>query len=251
MGSMTEQNKTAWEYGAYDFWVRDMGTPAERAKEDRKNPRAMLRENARYFDRVDGLKIANICGSCGKKAVPLALMGARVTVFDISEDNRRYACETAEAAGVHMEYVLVDVLAIDLSRYGETFDLVFMEGGVLHYFEDLGAFMAVMAGLLKPGGRMICSDFHPLQKVIDVLWHRAKSMDYFSADTVEAEMPHAAFYPDEQRRQFPTCCLRRHTLSEILNAAVDSGLVIRRFDEHPAWTDKTIPGLFTLLADKS
>ena len=35
----------------------------------------------------EGLKIANICGSCGKKAIPLALLGADVTVFDISEEN--------------------------------------------------------------------------------------------------------------------------------------------------------------------
>lgn len=251
MENIAEQNKTAWEYDAYDFWVRTAGTPAERARKDRENPRAMLREYAGYFDRVEGLAIANICGSCGKKAVPLALMGACVTVFDISEANRRYACETAEAAKTHIEYVLGDVLDIDLSRYGGVFDIVFMEGGILHYFEDLGAFMDKMAGLLKPGGRMICSDFHPLQKVIDVLWHRMEPMDYFSDETVEAEMPHASFYPEEERRRFPKCRIRRHTLSEILNAAIGSGLVIRQFDEHPAWTDKTVPGLFTLLADKT
>lgn len=28
------QNKKAWEYNAYDFWVKQSGTPAERAKKD-------------------------------------------------------------------------------------------------------------------------------------------------------------------------------------------------------------------------
>lgn len=42
-----------------------------------------------YFDTYSGIKIANICGSCGKKAVPLAVLGAEVTVFDISEDNKK------------------------------------------------------------------------------------------------------------------------------------------------------------------
>lgn len=85
------QNKKAWEYDAYDFWVKHSGTPAERAKKDLENPIGMLRKYADYFDTYQGIRVANICGSCGKKAVPLAVLGADVTVFDISEDNKRYA----------------------------------------------------------------------------------------------------------------------------------------------------------------
>lgn len=51
----------------------------------------MLKKYSAYFDTYEGRKIANICGSCGKKAVPLAVLGAEVTVFDISQDNRRAA----------------------------------------------------------------------------------------------------------------------------------------------------------------
>lgn len=41
------------------------------------------------------MKIANPCGSNGRIAVPLALLGADVTIFDISEENKRYALELA------------------------------------------------------------------------------------------------------------------------------------------------------------
>ena len=98
MRGYSQQNKEAWEYSAYEFWTRTCGTPAERAKEDAADPEKMLRKYAAYFDRYEGVKVANICGSCGKKAIPLALLGAEVTVFDISEENRRYAAETARAA---------------------------------------------------------------------------------------------------------------------------------------------------------
>lgn len=53
-----------------------------------ENPIGMLRRYSEYFDTYSGITIANICGSCGKKAVPLAILGAEVTVFDISEDNK-------------------------------------------------------------------------------------------------------------------------------------------------------------------
>ena len=73
MKDYTLEHKKAWEFDAYNFWVRQCGTPAERAREDVENPRKMLRKYADYFDRFEGVRIANICGSCGKKAIPLAM----------------------------------------------------------------------------------------------------------------------------------------------------------------------------------
>ena len=167
MEDYTKQHKEAWEFDAYNFWVEHAGKPEERAKEDAANPRAMLRRYADYFDRFEGVKVANICGSCGKKAIPLALLGADVTIFDISEANKRYALETAQAAHVRIGFEVCDVLEIDLAKYRGFFDVVFMEGGILHYFHDLDAFMKMMYDLLKPGGKMICSDFHPFTKIMD------------------------------------------------------------------------------------
>ena len=89
MVEYSAQNKKAWEYDAYEFWVKQSGTPGDRAKKDLEDPIKMLKKYAAYFDTYKGIKVANICGSCGKKAVPLAILGAEVTVFDISEDNKK------------------------------------------------------------------------------------------------------------------------------------------------------------------
>lgn len=78
-------NKRAWEYNAYEFWLKEEGPPSKKADKIRENPAAMLKKYSAYFDTYEGRKIANICGSCGKKAVPLAVLGAEVTVFDISQ----------------------------------------------------------------------------------------------------------------------------------------------------------------------
>ena len=250
MKESSRQNKTAWEYRAYDFWLQQMGRPEERAAEILMDPVRQLRKYAQYFGAVEGLRIANICGSCGKKAVPLAVMGAEVTVFDISQDNRRYATELAEAAHVSICYEVGDVLEIDLEKYGGAFDVVFMEGGILHYFHDMDAFMRMMHALLRPGGRMICSDFHPFTKVADILQFQTATMSYFSTDVFEAEMPHARFYDEEQRAAFPRCMLRKYTISEVINAVIGAGFTLRRFDEHPAWTNPDLPGEFTILADR-
>lgn len=250
MEKYIEQNKTAWEYDAYDFWVSQTGTPIERAKNDLENPHDMLKKYSKYFEDVEGIKIANICGSCGKKAIPLSILGASVTVFDISEGNKRYALETAEAAGTHIDYALGDVMNIDMSVYGGYFDIVFMEGGILHYFYDINRFMGVINNLLKNGGKLICSDFHPVHKFIDVNGLGNETTDYFSTEIMECEMAHAKFYDEEKRKKFPKCYIRRYTLSEIINSVINSGFTIKNFEEHPGWANKKLPGEFTLLADK-
>ena len=250
MNDASRQHKLAWEYDAYAFWCRHNGTPAELAARIAENPTAALRRYAAYLLPCEGKRIANICGSCGKKALPLALLGAEVTVFDLSDDNRRYALEMAAAAGATLDYQVCDVMDIDLTVYGQQFDTVFMEGGVLHYFHDLPAFLTVMHALLKPDGRLVLSDFHPFTKLQDTLGLQTATMAYFSTDVFEGEMAHARFYDEETRRRFPKCLYRKYTVSEIINDVIAAGFILRRFDEHPAWEDRTRPGEFTLLADK-
>ena len=250
MRDYSQQNKKAWEYSAYDFWVMTSGTPAERAKQDIADPEKMLRRYAQYFDRYQGVKVANICGSCGKKAIPLALLGADVTIFDISEANKRYALETAQAAHVRIGFEVCDVLEIDLTKYRGCFDVVFMEGGILHYFHDLDAFMKMMYDLLKPGGKMICSDFHPFTKIMDALKLEQPTMSYFSTDVFEGEMAHARFYAEEIRKQIPKCSYRKYTVSEIINGIINAGVILKRFDAHPSWENEKLPGEFTAIAVK-
>ena len=97
---------------------------------------------------------------------------------------------------------------------------------------------------------MICSDFHPFIKIKDTLKLETPTMSYFSTDVFEGEMAHARFYAKNIREQFPKCLYRRYTISEIINAIIDSGFILKRFDEHPAWEDPALPGEFTAVAIK-
>lgn len=251
MRDYSVQNKKAWEYSAYEFWVEQSGLPEERAKKDLENPIVMLRKYAQYFDTYKDIRVANICGSCGKKAIPLAILGAEVTVFDISEENKRYALEVAEAANTNIHFEVGDVLEIDMKKYGNYFDVVFMEGGILHYFHDMDEFMQIMYSLLKPGGRMICSDFHPFNKITYMEQQGYPEASYFSADIFEGEMAHAPFYDESVRKIMPKCSYRKYTVSEIINGIIKNGFTLKRFDEHPSWTDEKIPGEFTAVAEKN
>lgn len=240
----------AWEYNAYDFWVSHSGKPADRSKLVVENPLKMLKHYSQYFDTFEGVKVANICGSCGKKAIPLSILGSSVIVFDISEDNKKYALEVAKEANTTIDFVVGDVLEIDMIEYGGFFDVVFMEGGILDYFHDIDQFMKVMFQLLKAGGKLICSDFHPFNKITYMFEQGQPSPSYFSTDVFEGEMAHASFFPDEIRKQMPLCSYRKYTMSEIINSVIYNGFVLNRLDEHPDWNDVNLPGEFTIIAIK-
>ena len=76
-------------------------------------------------------------------------------------------------------------------------------------------------------------------------------MSYFSKDVFEGEMAHARFFEKEIRDKMPKCSYRKYTISEIINAVIDSGFIIKKFEEYPAWTNSDFPGEFTVIANKN
>lgn len=248
---MNEQgatNKTAWEYRAYEFWIKRDGHPKEKAKEIRKNPRACLKKHQAFLENVENKKIANLCGSNGRKAVPLALLGAEVTVFDLSKENERYAKELAYYANTSINYMVGDVYDINLQTYGETFDILYLEGGVLHYFYNLDKLLSLLFSLLKKGGTMILSDYHPLLKCLNEDFSAKHA--YFDTEIHTGDIAYKHFFPEEEQVGFPDVSLRFYTLSEILNAVITARFTIDRFEEHRGWKKENIPWEFTLIARK-
>ncbi|MHC1696029.1 MAG: class I SAM-dependent methyltransferase [Eubacteriales bacterium] len=247
-------NKKAWEYRAYEFW-NNQYTPQALADRIKENPSARLRYHSKYFEHTEGQKIANPCGSNGRIAVPLALLGAEVTVFDISEENRKYSLELAECAGVNIEYVVCDFYKAADMGYHECFDTAYLEGGILHYFHDLDKFTAVLYHIIKQGGRLILSDFHPFGKVISsssgaLGKAEVTGGDYFDSSVHTGDVAYKSFFPENEQPDFPDCSLRCYMIGEIINSIIDAGFILKEFNEHPNWTNNKLPGEFTIVAIK-
>lgn len=246
MNDQSIRNKKAWEYRAYEFWHKRDGSPEEKALKIEADPLACLKHHQHHFVNVEGHKIANLCGSNGRKAVPLALLGADVTVFDISEENKKYALELASCAGTTIDYMVTDIYDIDLKRYEGYFDILYLEGGILHYFGDLEKFMHILYSLLKDGGTMILSDFHPVRKCINSLGE----VNYFDTEIKKGDVAYKVFFDEEEHADFPDVLVRSYTLSDIINSVIGSGFNMQRFDEHRGWNNENIPWEFTILAVK-
>ncbi|MEK3886661.1 class I SAM-dependent methyltransferase [Bacillus sp. FSL K6-3431] len=248
MNEQSTTNKDAWEYRAYEFWNKRDGSPMEKAKKILENPQASLKKHQPYFTQIKGMKIANLCGSNGRKAVPLSLLGADVTIFDISEENKRYALELANCANTSIEYIVGDIYDINLTIYSGHFDILYLEGGILHYFNDIDKFTAILFSILKSDGKMILSDFHPLRRCIGSDFKFIPK--YFDKDLYNGDLAYKHYFDEQEQQDFPDVSIRSFTLSEIINSVIKSGFKLHKFDEHRGWNNENIPWEFTILALK-
>ncbi|WP_426446467.1 class I SAM-dependent methyltransferase [Paenibacillus sp. S-38] len=265
MVDITASNREGWSRHAYRAWVRGKGSPQAVAEELKAAPWRKLEPFCSVLGDPEGRKVANLLGSNGKAAVSLALLGADVAVVDLSAENARYAMELAEAAGVKLRYLVADVMNLPAEQAPADCDLVLMELGILHWFTDLGRFFKVAAAMLKPGGRMIVRDFHPVKNKL-LRWKDGRMTadgDYFDESLRAGAVPYSVFLTNEERAEVPEVYTRGWTMGDIVTAVADAGLVIRSLkeekgavqrwvfpEEAPAGTEERMPGIYTLTADR-
>jgi len=248
---MSSANGRAWTHRTAEAWARLYGTPRELARKILDDPKSHLWRTIDFLGDVRGKKVANLLGSNGRKAIPLAILGADVTLVDISETNRQYALALADCAGVEIEYILSDVLALDTTALRESFDIVLMELGIMHYFIDLAPLTSLIYELLQPGGRFVLNEGHPISKCIKMINVDKPCLegDYFDTAVVESPVAYAFALEDYEESDPPKVNMRKWTLGEIVTAIAEANLVIRKMTESPGIFPH-LPGHFTILATK-
>lgn len=253
-------NEQAWNQMAYDAWTYRFGEAEEAAEKIKKDPVGRIALLYKYLGEVNNKKIINLLGSHGSKAVALSLLGAEVTVVDIASENARYAEDLARATGVHINYLVSDVMELPEEELNSGYDIAFAELGILHYFVDLRPLFGVINRLIKKGGRVVIQDFHPIStKLITSKGKKHKvTGDYFNDALEETDVAYMKFVPgmeslsEEDKQGIVKARLRKWTIGEIITAAAQEGFCIKLLEEQegPKPEDKGIPKLFTLVAEK-
>jgi len=228
-----ERNRDAWEANAYRAWVVRHGAPSEAAAALRADPRAPLRRVLSAVGDPDGMVVAVPLGSHGRVATSLALLGARVTVFDVSESNARYARELAAEVGVPLDYVVGDFRAT-ASGHPSAFDAVVMDLGIVHYFVHIERFVASVRSLLVPDARLVLSEFHPLAKTCErhpVLGSQLRATGEFGRiPCLSSEQPNQINY----LRVVASCVMRLSLECRKLLILLNSRrLIVRSFPNSP------------------
>ena len=181
---------------------------------------------------VAGQRLLHLQCHFGLDTLSLARMGARVTGVDYAPTAIAAARALAEETGLVADFVQADVLDPPPGLTG--FDLVFASWGAICWHRDLGRWMQVAAGALRPGGRLYLLDGHPAMLMLDDERDAASPLQvrfaYDSRDPVITDG-----FKDYAEPDTPAGTGRTgswvHGLGHIVNAAIAAGFAIRRLDE--------------------
>lgn len=113
-----------------------------------------------------GLRLLHAPCNAGQDTLSLAQLGADVTGVDISDTAIAAARALSDASGIPARFEAADLYDW-LPQRGPEFDLVFMSYGALIWMSDLDALFAAIARVLRPGGRFVGLEFHPLALMYD------------------------------------------------------------------------------------
>ncbi len=179
---------------------------------------------------VAGLDVVHIQCHIGFDTISLARRGARVTGVDLSPASLAKAEGLAARAGVEVTWVEGDAADLPASLHGR-FDLAYATIGVLGWIADLGAWMRCAHAVLRPGGRLVLVEIHPLHGMFASVEPPVLDFPYafdgprrFDADGSYAD-PGATLAATESVEY-------GHSLGEIVTAAIRAGLRVDALHEH-------------------
>ncbi len=192
-----------------------------------------------------GLDVLCLASGGGQQSAAFGLLGANVTVLDLSEAQLGGDREAAKRYGLDIETVQGDMR--DLSAFGEkTFDVVW-HGHSLNFVPDARAVFRQVSGALKEGGlyRLSCSNpyFHGIdEREWDGYAYPLRNR-YVEGEVVYSTGDEWTFTgPDGSPRRVRGPREFRHSMETLLNGPIELGFVLLRAGESTLCDTELEPG---------
>jgi SAM-dependent methyltransferase len=178
---------------------------------------------------VAGLDLVHLQCHFGLATLDWARRGARVTGLDFAPAAIAAARDLAAQLGLDARLEVGDVYDAP-AILGATYDVVHTGLGALCWLPDMDRWAGVVAALLRPGGFLHLSEFHPVAQIMadDAL---VPAFPYFGGEALDFD--EGGSYAD---RDAVTAANRTvewiHPLSGVIGALLANGLVLETFVEH-------------------
>jgi ubiquinone/menaquinone biosynthesis C-methylase UbiE len=242
-------NKQHWNVLA----KRDWANKAELRKQIQDGAdyiEIMEPEISPYLKDIEGKKVIVLQFGDGLLMLACAKKGAVVTGVDFSQEQVRLAEKAAAFCGVRVNLVEADCQNLPRTILSNNFDFAVAECGIFIWISNLEAWMRNACRVLKSGGKLIVSDFHPFSIIAEekagVFTVRK---GYFEQQPSPLDRGFWGYDED-----MPPGVEYLWKLSDVINAAINAGLRIDRVEEfYAVREDKRVPLLptdFLLVATK-
>ena len=215
---------------------------------DEESARAMLDEIGLLGD-VRDKRVLLLGGAGGQQSAALGLLGAQVTVFDLSDEMLAQDKVVAEHYGLTLEIQQGDMR--DLSRFGNNhFDIVIQPYSI-NFVPKVETVFAEVARVLEGGGLYYVQWHNPFTQTVDaedydpVRGYALKSVyadGEIDAVAVYGNENWSVEYDDGSMVEVPGPREFRHTIRTFINGLIANGFEILAFDEHRTKVEGPEPG---------
>jgi SAM-dependent methyltransferase len=165
-----EDNRWAWNAAT----SAHNSHKADQAKFLREGGSTLYPEEIELLGDISGLSLVHLQCNAGQDSLSLAARGANVTGVDISDTAIEFARKLSAETGIPATFHRCDVydwLDAAASR-SEQYDIAFSSYGALPWLSDIGKWAKGVASILKPGGRLVVVEFHPIAMLYEGDWGR-------------------------------------------------------------------------------
>ena len=233
MDAATAHNHDHWEqlasfHGTGDDDYYDLDAIISGASRMGKPESAAL-ERATGGRGVAGLAVAHVQSHLGLDSITMARAGAQVTAIDFSATALQRLRELATSCEVEIRTVESDSRDLPDSLTA-SFDLAYATIGVLCWIDDLDAWMASVARIIKPGGQLVMVECHPLLTMIDTVSPLIMDFPYGGGDALV--FCGTGTYANRDADVTWTTVQYPHNLGEIVTAGVRAGFTLSFLEEH-------------------
>lgn len=192
---------------------------------------------------VAGRTLLHLQRHFGMDTLSWARKGAIVTGLDISPAAIEAARALAHECGMAARFVESDAYAAPQALAGERFDIVFTSLGALLWMPDIARWAQAAAQMAKPGATLVVVDLRPLIYVfppMDAAPDLRVANDHFSREP--KVITEAGSYASNEAA-VTTTVEYPHSMADILNAVMQAGFTLERYDEHAEYMCAAWPWL--------
>jgi len=163
----------------------------------------------------------------GQDTISLSRLGAAAVGVDLSDKAIEKARELASITNSEARFIWCDVYDLPLS-VDEQFDVVFTSYGTIGWLPDLNKWAEVVVRFLKPGGRLVFVEFHPVVWMFDDDFQMIKYRYFNSGPIMESTN---GTYAEKSAPINLETVTWNHGVSEVVNSLIENGLEIMQLDE--------------------
>jgi SAM-dependent methyltransferase len=177
---------------------------------------------------LSGKSILHLQCHFGQDSISLSRLGANVTGVDLSDKAIESAKEIAKKTNSNAKFICCDIYDLP-KNLDQQFDIVFTSYGTIGWLPDLDKWAKIVSSYLKPNGRFVMVEFHPVVWMFDDDFVKIKYNYFNSGAILESE---TGTYADKTADISQEYVMWNHSFSEVLNNLIKNGLEINLLNEY-------------------